>query len=98
VQFLYEAGLIAKGRSIVDLDGADLSGAYLGGASLSGAYLSRADLSGGNLREANLSGAAGCTEEQLDQAGFLTGATMPNGQKDEDWLKSKDRAEDGENE
>jgi hypothetical protein len=49
VQFLHEAGLIAKGRPIVDLAGADLSGADLIEANLSGA-----DLSGANLREANL--------------------------------------------
>ena len=29
--------------------------------------------------------------------GSLEGATMPNGQKYEDWLKSKDRGEDGKN-
>jgi hypothetical protein len=29
------------------------------------------------------------------QQGSLEGATMPNGQKYEDWLKSKDRKEDG---
>jgi len=31
-------------------------------------------------------------------AASLEGATIPNGQKYEDWLKSKDRAEDGKNE
>jgi hypothetical protein len=28
-------------------------------------------------------------------AARMAGATMPNGQKYEDWLKSKDRKEDG---
>jgi hypothetical protein len=33
------------------------------------------------------------------QAAFLAGATMPNGQKYEDWLKDRERRkEDGENE
>jgi len=35
--------------------------------------------------------------EQLQQACSLKGATMPNGQKYEEWLKSKGRVEDGEN-
>jgi hypothetical protein len=60
---------------------------------LSGADLSRADLS-----EADLGGAKGITNEQLEQqARSLKGATMPDGQKYEDWLKSKGRSEDGEN-
>jgi hypothetical protein len=84
VQFLYEAGLIAKGRRIVDLAGSDLSGAYLRGA-----YLSRAQLRG----------ATHITNEQLEQqAKSLKGATMLNGQKYEDWLKSQDRKGDEENE
>jgi uncharacterized protein YjbI with pentapeptide repeats len=91
----------------------DLSGAYLYGANLSYANLSGARLSRANLREANLRGAdvivanlghadlrgaRGVTNEQLEQqARILEGATMPNGQKYEDWLKSKGRGEDGEN-
>jgi hypothetical protein len=34
-------------------------------------------------------------EELNQQAKSLKGATMPDGQKYEDWLKSKDRGEDG---
>jgi uncharacterized protein YjbI with pentapeptide repeats len=76
-----------------NLSGADLSGAYLSGAELYGTNLSGADLS-----EANLSGAAGITNEELEQqAASLEGATMINGQKYEDWLKTKGRGEDGEN-
>jgi hypothetical protein len=37
------------------------------------------------------------TDEQIDAADFLDDATVPNGQKYEDWLKSKGRGEDGEN-
>jgi uncharacterized protein YjbI with pentapeptide repeats len=66
-----------------DLSGTDLKHADFNGANLSGADLSRADLSGANLKNANV------TEEQLEQAESLEGATMPNGQKYEDWLKSK---------
>jgi uncharacterized protein YjbI with pentapeptide repeats len=54
VQFLYESGLIAKGRPVVDLGGADLQRANLGQANLSEADLSEANLSGANLTEANL--------------------------------------------
>ena len=40
--------------------------------------------------------ALGFTNEELEQqAASPEGATMPNGQKYEDWLKSKGRAEDG---
>jgi hypothetical protein len=39
----------------------------------------------------------GVTEEQLEAAKSLKGATMPNGQEYEDWLKSKGRGEDGKN-
>jgi uncharacterized protein YjbI with pentapeptide repeats len=57
------------------------------------------DLSGANLRGANLSGAQGITNEELErQAKSLAGATMPNGQKYEDWLKDREGSgEDGEN-
>jgi hypothetical protein len=34
---------------------------------------------------------------RLDAAKSLEGATMPNGQKYEDWLKSKGSGKDGEN-
>ncbi len=64
LSFLYESGLIDKGKSIVDLSGAELSGASLGmadlkkadlrGALLSGAYLYRADLHGADLHGAAL--------------------------------------------
>lgn len=78
----------------VDLSGADLRGGNLSDAKLSGANLmatnlrdtnlSRANLNSANLKDANLSlanltGAKGLTKEQLDEAGLLTGATMPKG-------------------
>jgi len=55
LQFLYESGLIIKGQSIIDLNGADLKDADLLGAKLSGADLSGVYLSGANLFDANLS-------------------------------------------
>jgi uncharacterized protein YjbI with pentapeptide repeats len=69
--------------------GADLSRANLIGADLSGAILT-----GVNFRNANLSEAQ-VTEEQLGQASSLEGATMPNGQKYEDWLKSRGEENSG---
>jgi uncharacterized protein YjbI with pentapeptide repeats len=71
-----------------------LSDASLYRADLSNANLRGADLSNANLKGANLSEAEGITNEELAQhAKHLEGATMPNGQKYEEWLKS--RGEDG---
>jgi uncharacterized protein YjbI with pentapeptide repeats len=80
------------------LRGADLSGIRLGKADLSRANLSGANLSEANLKEANLSDVKGVTNEQLEQqAASLEGATMPNGQKYEDWIKDiEGRRKDGE--
>jgi uncharacterized protein YjbI with pentapeptide repeats len=107
LQFLFEAGLIDKDSAIVDLKGAYLSRANLSRTNLSeanliGAYLSSADLSSADLfsaylREADLREAKGVTNEQLSAATSLEGVTMPDGQKYEDWFKSKGREEDGEN-
>jgi uncharacterized protein YjbI with pentapeptide repeats len=89
----------------VDLKNADLRGADIKGADLSEADLSEADLrgsmlGGADLREADLSGAnlreaKEWTEDQLTAA-HLEGATMPNGQKYENWLKDREGSgEDG---
>ena len=63
--------------------GAGLNDADLRNINLSGADLSNANLSGANLKGAEV------TEEQLAKCKSLEGATMPNGQKYEDWLKNK---------
>jgi hypothetical protein len=92
VQFLYESGLIAKNRPIVVLIWADLRKAYLRVAILIAADLSAVYLSG-----ADLSGAKGTTIEELEQqAKSLEGATMPNGQKYEDWLKDREKRQQDE--
>ena len=82
VQFLVEANLVqrvAETGAIISLNGADLSGAYLFSSALSGA---------------DLDGARGVTNRELEQqASLLSRTTMPNGQKYEDWLKSKDQEE-----
>jgi len=51
------------------------------------------------LRGAELTGCKGITNEQLEkQTSYLEGATMPNGEKYEDWPKERERrGEDGEN-
>jgi uncharacterized protein YjbI with pentapeptide repeats len=91
-----------------DLSGADLSGANLTHTCLADVSfnkgVTKADLSKANLSDADLSGAykqKSCfdkqeiaSEELAQQTKTLEGATMPNGQKCEDWIKSKDREED----
>ncbi len=77
-----------------NLTDTDLSHAALQSADLSGADLTDADLT-----DADLHGARGVTEEQLEeQAESLEGATMPNGQNYEEWLKDEEGGgDDGEN-
>ena len=86
------------------MEEADLSGANLRGADLRGAFLLKAGLRGADLSHADLTGAKlkgtkGITSEELhQQAETLEGATMPNGQKYEDWLKAREgHKEPGEN-
>jgi hypothetical protein len=89
---LSRRGLIgAANLQQADMTNADLSNADLSHTNLSGAHLRGANLSDANLTDANLSGAQGVTNEELErQANSLEGATMPNGQKYEDWLKSQE--------
>jgi uncharacterized protein YjbI with pentapeptide repeats len=71
-----------------NLQGADLSGAFLYRANLASADLTGAILTNADLRRADLSAAVGINTETLEQqASSLEGATMPNGQKYEEWLK-----------
>jgi hypothetical protein len=73
-----------------DLSDADLFVADLINADLINADLINADLRGAYLINADLSGAKHITNEELEQQALsLEGATMPNGQKYEDWLKDK---------
>ena len=88
-----------------DLSHADLTGANLRwtlalqSISLREANLKEADLSRADLTGAKLKGTKGITSEELhQQAETLEGATMPNGQKYEDWLKAREgHKETGEN-
>jgi len=80
---LMEAYLVGAVLSENSMIGADLSG-----ADLSGANLVRTDLGG-----ANLTGVKNWTDDQLRRAGSLKGATMPNGQIYEDWLKDREGAQ-----
>src|SRR5215213_8388493 len=82
VQFLVEAKLVQRVAGTGQR------------ADLGQANLSDADLSWADLREADLDGARGLTNRELEQqACLLSRTTMPNGQKYEDWLKSKDQEE-----
>jgi uncharacterized membrane protein len=69
LQFLHEAGLITKNKTIIDLRRGDLREADLSGVDLSGANLSGANLSGARLIESKV------TAEQLATAMSLNGAT-----------------------
>ena len=97
--YLSEATLGNADLSGANLNQANLSGAYLSEAYLTEANLKGADLSGADLSGVDLNGATGVTTEELErQAKSLKCATMPNGQKYEDWLKDREgRKEDGEN-
>src|SRR5215212_3109257 len=62
----------------------------LSGATLREAQFCNAWLHGVNLSGADLKGAKGIPIEKLEQQAFsLKGAIMPNGQKYEEWLKTK---------
>jgi hypothetical protein len=108
IRFLKEANLTGRGTfqstgqsSTSLLAEADLQGARFEGVDLSDINLRVANLNDAHLRGAildgtNLRGATGITNEELEQqAASFEGATMPNGQKYEEWIKA--RGEDGEN-
>lgn len=81
-----------------NLSGVDLSEADLWQANLLEANLRGANLRGSLLRAADLHDAKNITNEELEQQAYsLEGANMPDGQKYEDWLRSRDQGEDGEN-
>jgi uncharacterized protein YjbI with pentapeptide repeats len=88
---LIEANLIDADLYEANLGDADLDSINLHRANLCRVDLHKASLDGANLRDANLRDATGVTNELLDEAESLEGATMPNGQKYEDKLKYKDR-------
>src|SRR5215203_815746 len=91
--------LIRAGLANADFSGAnlaranlsysDLTDANLTDANLTDADLTDANLEGVDLTSANLSRALGITGRQLEeQTASLEGATMPNGQKYEDWKEN----------
>jgi uncharacterized protein YjbI with pentapeptide repeats len=73
-----------------DLSHAALQGAKLSSAKLIDAKLIDANLTDADLTDADLTDAKGWTLEQLTAARSLKGATMPDGQKYEDWLNDKE--------
>jgi uncharacterized protein YjbI with pentapeptide repeats len=68
---------------------------FLPKANLEEADLIGANLDKVNLQDANLQGAK-VADHQLSGPVMLQGATMPNGQKYEDWLKDKEGREEDE--
>jgi hypothetical protein len=99
--FLSGAFLSGADLRGADLREAELNGAILNKARLGTARVSvvlpdggtepaephPADLRQADLSQANLQWAQGWTYEQLDQARFLEGATMPDGRQYEDWVE-----------
>jgi hypothetical protein len=93
---LYGADLSGAKLRGANLDGANLRGAILVDADLRDADLRNAEVQGAKLRNADLNGAVHISNQELyQQAGVLEGATMPNGQKYEDWLKSRGEKNSG---
>jgi hypothetical protein len=92
-----DAGLSGANLSEADLRGADLRGADLLGVDLSDATLSGARIKWlDQIAQLPATRRALEDNEQLErQAESLEGATMPDGQKYEDWLKSRDSGQDG---
>ena len=87
----YREGLVAKVRKELMGRRKELKGTNLSGATLRKAQFCKAWLQGVNLSGADLAGAKGISTEELAQQAFsIKGATMPNGQKYEDWLKAKE--------
>jgi hypothetical protein len=82
----------AVGASLVS---ANLSDSNLSHANLTSAVVAGADLSGANLEGAKVNDALLWSLQH--QTSSIEGATMPNGQKYEDWLKSKGSEEDEKN-
>jgi uncharacterized protein YjbI with pentapeptide repeats len=94
---LSDAIMINANLSDASLYRADLSNTNLEGVDLSAVNLNNANLSDANLSGANLNDASGITNEELEQqAASLEGATMPDGQKYEDWLKDKESSKQNE--
>jgi hypothetical protein len=88
---LTNANLNSANLTKARLIGSNLTKASLIGSKLTKARLLEADVTEANLSRADLTGAMGITSEELHQrAKSLEGATMPNGQKYEDWLKDKE--------
>jgi uncharacterized protein YjbI with pentapeptide repeats len=82
-------------------DAADFSGAALNGANMSGVFVHGVDMSGADLQGTYVQTEDGPARmvdmgQLAHETSSLEGATMPNGQKYEDWLKSKGSGEDGE--
>jgi Pentapeptide repeats (8 copies) len=94
---LSSADLLGTNLLGTNLSRADLSRANLMDANVSRANLSDAKLGDADLSDADLSDALGITNEELEQqAKTLKGATMPDGQRYQDWLKDREKRQQDE--
>jgi uncharacterized protein YjbI with pentapeptide repeats len=76
--------------SETDLRGGDLTEANLREADLNRSGLFQTNLRGANFRRADLRGANLTNEQLVGQTNHLEGAFMPEGQKYEDWLETRE--------
>jgi uncharacterized protein YjbI with pentapeptide repeats len=92
---------MSSGESTVDLQDAPLWVIKKEATNLSNSNLIEADLSGADLSDAvligaHMCGAEGITNEELAlQVASLEGATMPDCQEYEEWLKSRGEENSG---
>jgi len=91
---LRDTNLMGAYLTYINLSAADLSGAWLSDAKLYRANLNEANLRGADLSDADLGATnlsdSEITGEQLARVKSLEGATMPDGQNYEDWLKTSE--------
>jgi uncharacterized protein YjbI with pentapeptide repeats len=91
---LMDATLRSADLSYANLENTKLTGADLTSANLHKVDLRRTRLNQATLKGASLRGVADVSEERFEQrvkkAKTLEGATMPDGQKYEDWIKDKE--------
>jgi hypothetical protein len=87
---LFNASLERANLNYANLQEANLKAAHCEGANLELANMEGANISPGtNLRDTNLTGVYVMSNKELTETSALEGATMPNGQKYEDWRKHR---------
>jgi len=87
---LFNASLERANLNYANLQDANLKAAHCEGANLEEANMVGANISPGtNLNDTNLTGVLVRSNKELAETSALEGATMPDGQKYEDWRKDR---------